>query len=287
MRRLVLPILSLAALLSAPAGGQPSATRPDSGPAAAAEVVATPATVAATNPATVAATMGAQTAPPDTARPAAPIPAALPSPPPSRPAASPVAGPAPGPTTRPVDGSGPLAAGPAAAAPALAWADYQIIVSRNIFSRDRGRRGPIGPNIDFRRPPEPPSGDNYVVLTGTLVQGDLHLALFEDGRTGQTSMVAEGHPYLNGTVVSISLDHVEYRTEQGLRTVAIGQNLRGVEMPVYLAAALPTTAPASTQPATGAALEPTTLPSGVLPLVRPPGMSMEEWMRLRRLQETR
>jgi hypothetical protein len=164
--------------------------------------------------------------------------------------------------------------------------EYSIIVRRNIFSRDRGRREtPRRPDVVSAAPPAP-SIENYVVLTGIVRQGDLNLAFFENTRTGEKMEVPAGRAMAKGTLVSIAWDHVEYRGEQATMMVYMGQNLRGAETSVDLAGtpappepATATSAGTSQPPATSA--QPAKGPATTLPA----GETMEERMRRRRIEE--
>jgi hypothetical protein len=163
-------------------------------------------------------------------------------------------------------------AGPATP-PGGTWDDYRIIVTRNIFARDRSASRPRPPSF---RPPPARDAEEEITLTGVVVQEDLCVAFFEDTRTGETILVPAGRTFGTGTVVSVSLDGVEYRSGETTRMLSLGENLRGmtVRAPPPGASSQPASMPSSA-PATGPS-QPGAGTSDIL-----------ERMRQRRLQELR
>lgn len=157
-----------------------------------------------------------------------------------------------------------------AAQPASSWDSYRIVLTRNIFSRDRSApsRGHNASSRTTTRSPE-----QSIVLTGVAVQDAVRVAFFEDTRSGETIMVGVGQMLAGGAIDSITLDSVEYRSGPAAKTIAVGESLTGVP-------AAPSSMPAASEPATGAA---TTRPNGAS------GDSNDilERMRQRRLQETK
>jgi len=105
------------------------------------------------------------------------------------------------------------------------WDDYRLILTRNIFARDRS-----APSRDHAAvtPPAPRSTDHQLVLTGVGVRGDVRAAFFEDSRTGETQQAAVGGTLDGGTLVSVSLDSVEYRCDGVTRRISVGESLAGV-----------------------------------------------------------
>jgi len=122
--------------------------------------------------------------------------------------------------------------------PTVSWEDYHLILDRNIFAKDR--TSPSRGRESASRPAEA-SGSGQMVLTGVALRGDARTAFFEDSRTGQTVKAAVGKSLGEGTIISISLDAVEYRIAGSTRKIAIGQNLSGTAGTLYAASSQPAT----------------------------------------------
>ena len=165
-----------------------------------------------------------------------------------------------------------LAAGPStpasrpASAAAPSWDSYRIIVTRNIFQRDRSSSSRRGGSTSR---PAARDFEHSVVLTGVALQDAARVAFFEDVRTGETTLACVGQTLGAGTIASISLDSVEYQSGTSSRKIAIGENLAG-------AVATPSSSPAASQPASGPSTN----------AASKGGSEIEERMRQRRLQET-
>jgi len=149
------------------------------------------------------------------------------------------------------------------------WDSYQIILTRNIFSRDRS----TGRTAYSR--PAPRSGRHYMVLTGVAMQGPDRVAFFEDNQTGEATVTWVGQALGNGTVVSVSLDSVEYRSGDLTRTIMVGESLSG-----------PTDSLGSASAASGPADGTSEADAGPGGVRGGPADSVLERMRQRRLQET-
>jgi len=108
--------------------------------------------------------------------------------------------------------------------PQASWEQYQVLVERNIFSRQRGRVSE--PRLDTTPPPAAPP-ERYVVLKGVLKRGDQHTAFLENVRTGIVTRARAGDAVLDGQVQSITLDGIEYVKNDSTAAVRIGQNLEG------------------------------------------------------------
>ncbi|MBM4016954.1 MAG: hypothetical protein FJ288_01285 [Planctomycetes bacterium] len=162
-------------------------------------------------------------------------------------AASPPAGP-PGPPT----------ASPPAARPSQ-WESYRVLSERNMFLRNRAspasrRPAPTAP------PAAPPAatGDDRIVLTGIVHQGEDYVAFFEDTRTGKTAPSQIGAALGRGRLAAITLDAVQYACDGNTTRIAIGSNLSGA------AASLPKPAAPPSAPAAPAAA-PAAPPAGRSP----------------------
>lgn len=162
---------------------------------------------------------------------------------------------------------------PAPAATPPSWDSYRLIVSRNMFARDRAAP------TSRRYTPSPrrsENGEPELILTGVIVQEELRIAFFEDSRSGLTYRVPVGGVLGSVAVESISLDGVELRGEGRARRIAIGENLSGAAgTSLRDAASQPTTAAAGTSAESQPAGPPTD--KGLEDIL--------ERMRQRRLQE--
>jgi hypothetical protein len=152
------------------------------------------------------------------------------------------------------------------------WDSYRIILTRNIFSRDRSL--PSTGRTAYSRPASR-SGRHYMVLTGVAMQGADRVAFFEDNQTGEATVTWVGQALGNGTVVSVSLDSVEYRSGDLTRTIMVGENLSG-----------PTDSLESASSASGPAEGASEADVGPGEVRGGPADSVLERMRRRRLQET-
>ena len=144
-----------------------------------------------------------------------------------------------------------LLVGPVSAAPAApeqhsqrTWDTYQVLVERNIFSRDRARAVQRRAEATLTPVPNP---DRYIVLTGIVVQDEEYIAFLEDSRDGITVRARTGDVVARGRLKNIAFDHVEYETNGDSVTVDVGQSL---------GRASPASMPASGSEEVGRAVEP-------------------------------
>ena len=109
--------------------------------------------------------------------------------------------------------------------PQASWDDYEIVVDRNIFRRDRrpASRGPSRVVL----PEAPPPAGRFIVLRGIAQQGDQHVAFFEQTRTGEVTRVRAGDTIADGQVAGITLDYVEFEKDGATVRVETGKNLEG------------------------------------------------------------
>ena len=106
------------------------------------------------------------------------------------------------------------------------WERYEVLVERNIFSRDRGRPDPRESERESYVPPPPPP-ERFLLLTGIVKQGDEWLAFLEDARTGAVSKLRVGDGVLEGRVAAITMDSIDYEKDGRIAHVAMGDNLEG------------------------------------------------------------
>jgi hypothetical protein len=166
---------------------------------------------------------------------------------------------------------------------------YRLLVTRNIFMRDRSRRVVSVPRTSYAAPPQR-SSEDYVVLTGVAVREPVHVAFFEDSQAGRTIPVCIGQVLGRGVLTAITMDGIQYQSGGVTRMIGIGENLRGVTTAFYTpsAATQPaaTTTPTTT-PTTGPTTGPATQESTSQPGQTTPGGTGDilERLRLRRAQE--
>jgi len=104
------------------------------------------------------------------------------------------------------------------------WEDYTVVVTKNIFLRNRGSSSRRAEDAAREAPPAPPP-EHYMMVRGTVQQGQEFLAFLEDIRTGTTSVLRVGEAVATGRLTAITLDNVEYESNGVAKTVMIGQNL--------------------------------------------------------------
>jgi hypothetical protein len=169
-------------------------------------------------------------------------------------------------------------AGPVVSAADQSGADtsrqkFDVLVERNMFSRQRGAASKSRSGQEVVPPPE-----HFVVLTGLVRQNGEYFAFLEDSKKGTVTRVHAGDAVLDGRVSSVALDAIEYTKESGTLKVKLGQNLEGGDRPL---------APPSNAAATGASGG-----AGVAPQAAPssgqasaPAGDIVEQMRQRRQKE--
>jgi hypothetical protein len=104
-----------------------------------------------------------------------------------------------------------------------AWDDYQVVVTRNIFSRVRGRRPtrPTGPVVR----PVAPSAESYMRLRGIVRRDGRFIGCIEDVRSGEVSFARSGDELLKGKVSNVTLDSMVYALDGEEFEVQIGESL--------------------------------------------------------------
>lgn len=182
---------------------------------------------------------------------------------------------------------------------ALTWEDYQVIVTRNMFSKDR-IRSRYSSYVPSSRPSystRPRYGEERpgLVLTGIGRVDEQRVAFFEDINSGASYRIWPGQILDKGTVMTITLDSVTYVRNGTALRIEIGQNLSGATptLPPPAASGEVSSGEASTgssgaspgtQPSSetaGAA----SAPAGAASSVKPAADSLEERMKQRRAKE--
>ena len=119
-----------------------------------------------------------------------------------------------------------LAQDTTAAEPQDAWAKYQVILQRNIFSR---QRGPVRQRQLGERPTTVviPNPEAYFLLKGIVLEGDKFIAFLEDNRGSGVLRLREGDSVARGVVKNFTLDSIEYQLEGRAISVPLGRDLEG------------------------------------------------------------
>jgi len=106
------------------------------------------------------------------------------------------------------------------------WAKYQIIMERNIFSRQRGPRRQAEENRE-RPPVVVPNPESYLRLRGIAQEDGVFVAFVEDTQVGTVLQLRAGDSVARGAVKSLTLDTIEYEFQGQAMTIQIGQDLEG------------------------------------------------------------
>jgi len=134
-----------------------------------------------------------------------------------------------------------------AAASGNSWDSYQIVITRNIFSKSRtALEMPTQARHTNDGRSAAPKAEDCLTLTGVVERGGVCVAFLEDSRTGETNLVTVGGAIADGVLRSVSFDQVEYVSSTRTRLVKVGQTLGDT----------PSTQPTTTQSTTGPATEP-------------------------------
>jgi hypothetical protein len=171
--------------------------------------------------------------------------------------------------------------------PQDAWAKYQIILDRNIFSRQRGPVRRPGEDRDTG-PVKLPDPETHFVLKGIVQENNEFIAFIEDTQAGMVLQLRKDDHVARGVIKALSLDGIEYQLEEHTTAVKLGYDLEGHLGPV--SAPAPASPPAPTAPAPSGA---TTRPAAPAPSVtsppagQPAAPAGDEADILRRLMEQR
>ena len=139
--------------------------------------------------------------------------------------------------------AGVLAAGePAPEQPAaMTWERYRVIMSRNIFAKDRQNLNPDGsaiPAVPKNAPKAPPKPESITVLAGVVERDGKLTAVLENRATGKSQVLRSGDAVAGGKVGAMTLDSIEYFNADGsVSVVVIGKTLDGGAPPTVADAA--------------------------------------------------
>jgi hypothetical protein len=105
------------------------------------------------------------------------------------------------------------------------WAEYEVILERNMFSRQRGFRR--------RREEEPrrevvvPNPESYLKFNGAVQEDGTFIAFVEDTRSGTVLRLRAGDPVARGVIKTLTLDSLVYELGDKTTTVQLGFDLEG------------------------------------------------------------
>ncbi len=106
------------------------------------------------------------------------------------------------------------------------WEAFKVIVDRNMFSRQRGRRVEQVQGEQMRTPvvlnPE-----SYYLLKGITQEDGEFVAFLEDTQRGRILRVRKGDSVARGVIKALTLDAIEYEFGEQTTTVAMGYDLQG------------------------------------------------------------
>ena len=110
--------------------------------------------------------------------------------------------------------------------PQNVWTKYQIILQRNIFSRQRSA---IRQRQSSDRPKAVvvPNPESYFLLKGIVQEADKFIAFIEDNRSNSVLRLREGDSVARGIVKNFTLDAIEYQLEDRTINVPLGRDLEG------------------------------------------------------------
>jgi hypothetical protein len=150
------------------------------------------------------------------------------------------------------------------AAPPDPWAKYQLILERNIFSRNR--RLVRRPEDDREAPPVVvPDPETHFLLKGIVQENNEFIAFVEDTQGGTVLRLNRDDPVARGTIKALNLDGIEYQFEDRITAVKLGCDLEGNVGAVPARAPLPAVTSASAAPTSAAGQTQPAPPAGQTP----------------------
>jgi len=106
------------------------------------------------------------------------------------------------------------------------WADYEVILNRNMFSRQRGARQRERRDEE-RREVVMPNPESYFKLKGIVQEDGQFIAFLEDTRSNSVLKLRQGDAVARGTVKALTLDTIQYQRDDQVTTVQLGYDLEG------------------------------------------------------------
>ncbi|HYG76469.1 MAG TPA: hypothetical protein VEK08_15800 [Planctomycetota bacterium] len=121
---------------------------------------------------------------------------------------------------------------PARTESSTAWERYKVVVQRNMFSKDRGRREERKTEKKAEKEAAPaPKPETEIVLTGVVKKDGELIAFLENRTTGAYVKARPGDAVARGKVTAITLDSIEYTVDTSMSVIKIGQTLEGGSAP--------------------------------------------------------
>jgi len=140
------------------------------------------------------------------------------------------------------------------------WAKYELILERNMFSRQRGARrqqGDGGP----RQEVAVPNPESYFRLKGIVQEDGRFIAFIEDTRSNSVLKLHAGDSVARGTIKTLTLDTIEYQLADQITTVQLGNDLEGGQGAVTMTELMQFSETSTGAPAAGSG-EPAATPTG-------------------------
>lgn len=106
------------------------------------------------------------------------------------------------------------------------WAAYEVILNRNMFSRQRGDR-PAQRADGPRREVVMPNPESYFRLKGLVQEDGTFIAFLEDTRSNSVLKFRQGDAVARGIIKALTLDSIEYQLEDQVTAVRLGYDLEG------------------------------------------------------------
>lgn len=150
---------------------------------------------------------------------------------------------------------------PNAAAQPSSWASFDIILKRNIFSRQRTAPRPV---VERREEPARimPNPESYFLLKGVVQENDDFIAFIEDTQNGTVLRLRRGDPVARGAIKTLTLDGLEYVHEDRTTVVEMGRDLEGGHGNLTTRQMLDLVATPASAPTGQSATRPAAAPSG-------------------------
>jgi hypothetical protein len=106
------------------------------------------------------------------------------------------------------------------------WQKYDIILQRNIFSR---QRAPARPRGETKEPKQVaiPNPESYFLLKGVVQENDTFIAFVENTQGGGVLRLRAGDPVARGTIKALNLDSIEYQLGDQTIAIKLGCDLEG------------------------------------------------------------
>jgi hypothetical protein len=105
------------------------------------------------------------------------------------------------------------------------WAEYEVILERNMFSRQRGPRRQR--QREERREVVMPNPESYFKFNGVVQEDGMFIAFLEDTRSNSVLRLRAGDQVARGVIKALTLDSLVYELADQTTTVQLGFDLEG------------------------------------------------------------